>query len=168
MCPSSELWGGVLDSDSQFTILSPPSITRQDNDMRVRLCACPDAAALLSNAYFHVTASLTLWSDARQLLLLIPNCLAAVVLAHPDRVLSHESGLQLPADFYTARRTSTDNFENPVNCQSLLTLGWGRLETRPPGSSPELRGFASSWSPLVPSPSRDDVALCYWPEDEED
>ena len=25
MCPSSGLWGGVLDCDSQFTILSPPS-----------------------------------------------------------------------------------------------------------------------------------------------
>jgi len=25
MCPSSRLWGGVLDCDSQFTILSPPS-----------------------------------------------------------------------------------------------------------------------------------------------
>jgi len=24
MCPSSGLWGGVLDCDSQFTILSPP------------------------------------------------------------------------------------------------------------------------------------------------
>ena len=48
MCPFSGLWGGVLDCDSQFTILSPPSFDQRwrglhkDNNIQwVRYTLCP-------------------------------------------------------------------------------------------------------------------------------
>ena len=51
MCPSSGLWGGVLDCDSQFTILSPPSSTGPSFDA---LQAC---VPLSISSHVHIVSN---------------------------------------------------------------------------------------------------------------
>jgi len=59
MCPSSGLWGGVLDCDSQFTILSPPSF---DGPQLWRSTSVCSSLYLLTRAHCaQCSPSIPLW-----------------------------------------------------------------------------------------------------------
>ena len=59
MCPSSGLWGGVLDCDSQFTILSPPSV---DGAQLWRSTSVCSSLYLITRAHFAQSSpSIPLW-----------------------------------------------------------------------------------------------------------
>jgi len=59
MCPSSGPWGGVLDCDSQFTILSPPSIDGPQLWRSMRVCS---SLYLLTRAHCaRCSPSIPLW-----------------------------------------------------------------------------------------------------------
>jgi len=59
MCPSSGLWGGFLDCDSQFTILSPPSF---DGPQLSRFTSMCSSLYLLTRAHCaQCSPSIPLW-----------------------------------------------------------------------------------------------------------
>ena len=59
MCPSSGLWGGFLDCDSQFTILSPPSF---DGPQLSRFTSMCSSLYLLTRAHYaQCSPSIPLW-----------------------------------------------------------------------------------------------------------
>jgi len=51
MCPYSGLWGGFLDCDSQFTILSPPSF---DGPQPLGFDALPACVPVSISSYVHI------------------------------------------------------------------------------------------------------------------
>ena len=88
MCPSSGLWGGVLDCDSQFTILSPPSF---DGPQLWRFTSVCSSLHLLTHAHCaRCSFSIPLWLASYLLALAggrtqSPDCALRIPVSHDLR-----------------------------------------------------------------------------------
>jgi len=81
MCPSSGLWGGILDCDSQFTILSPPSFDKHQLWHSTSVCS---SLCLLTRAHCaQCSPSIPLW-------------LASYLFAPGGRTQSPDCALRIP------------------------------------------------------------------------